>query len=130
RKAIERKELIFITLPLKTVPQDARLIGTLLMAQIHAAVFSFGNMPQEQRPGVSLYVDEVQNFATPDFSELFTEGRKFGIRVAVAHQYRKQLPSFLQDSAMTARTKVCFQTTPEDGRELAHLFPAPAEGVH
>src|SRR5204862_2081582 len=75
------------------------------------------------RPGVSLYVDEFQHFATSDFSELFTEGRKFGVKVTVAHQYRNQLPSYLRDSTMTARTKVVFQTTPDDGREMAQLFP-------
>lgn len=46
------------------------------------------------------------------------------MRVTVAHQYRNQLPSFLRDSTMTARTKVAFQLTPEDGREMAHLFPS------
>ncbi len=122
RKAIENKEVIFIRLPLKTVAQDARLIGTLLIAQIHAAIFSFADIPEQQRPGFSLFVDEFQHFATADFSEMFTEGRKFGVRVTVAHQYRGQLPTFLQQSTMTARTKICFQVTPEDAREMAHLF--------
>lgn len=129
RKSIEQKELIFIRLPLKLVPEDARLIGTLLVAQIHAALFSFVNLPEQQRPGVSLYIDEFQHFSTPDIAELFTEGRKYGMRITVAHQFRGQLPNYLREATMTARTKVVFQSTPEDGRELAHLFPAPSEGV-
>ena len=124
RKAIEQKQIVFVKLPVKTVAQDARLIGTMLLSQIHAAVFSFADIPETQRPGVSLYVDEFQHFATPDFAELLTEGRKFGVRVTVAHQYRGQLPPFLQGSTMTARTKVCFSLTPEDGREMAHVFPS------
>src|SRR5260370_40221675 len=36
RRAIENREVIFIKLPLKTVPQDARLIGTILQSEIHA----------------------------------------------------------------------------------------------
>jgi len=122
RKAIENKEIIFIKLPIKTLGQDARLIGTLLIAQIHAAIFSFSDMPEDKRPGFSLCVDEFQHFATSDFSEMFTEGRKFGVRVTVAHQYRAQLPSFLRESTLTARTKVCFQTVPEDAREMAHFY--------
>lgn len=129
RKAIEEKQIILVRLPIKTVKQDAELIGTIIMTQIHAAVFSFANVPQSKRPGVSLYVDEFQHFTTPDFAELFTEGRKFGVRVTVAHQYRNQLPDYLQDSTMTARTKVCFQMTPEDGREMAHIFPLQEESV-
>src|SRR6185437_3742662 len=99
----------------------------ILLAKLSAAIFSFADVPEAARPGVSLYVDEFQHFCTPDFSELFTEGRKFGVRVTLAHQYRGQLPDFLQESTMTARTKVVFQTTPEDGHKLAHLFPVPAE---
>ena len=126
RAAIENKEILLIKLPLKTLPQDARLIGTILISQIHAAIFSFANLPQDKRPGFSLFVDEFQHFATTDFSEMFTEGRKFGARVCVAHQYRKQLPDYLQSSTMTARTKVIFQTTPEDAREISRLFESQA----
>jgi hypothetical protein len=129
REAAEQKRIVFIKLPVKTVAQDARLIGTILIAQLSAAIFSFADMPEAQRPGLSLYVDEFQHFTTSDFSELFTEGRKFGVKVTVAHQYRNQLPTFLQDATMTARTKVIFQTTVDDGRELGSLFPAPAAGV-
>ncbi|HEY7348098.1 MAG TPA: hypothetical protein VH599_07230 [Ktedonobacterales bacterium] len=124
RKAIEGREIVFVRLPVKTLTQDARLLGTVIIAQLHAALFSFADIPEAQRPGFSLYVDEFQHFATPDFAELFTEGRKFSIRTHVAHQYRGQLPEFLQQSTMTARTKICFQTTPEDGREMAHVYPS------
>src|SRR6266487_2902064 len=124
RKAIEHKQLLFIKLPLKTIKQDAQLIGTIILAQIHAAIFSFADTPRDKRPGVSLYVDEFSHFSTPDFNELFTEGRKYRLRLIIAHQYRNQLPMYLRDSTMSARTKICFQLTPEDGREMAHLFPS------
>ena len=123
RKAIENREIILIRLPIKTLKQDARLIGTVLLTQLHAALFSFADIPEAQRPGFSLVVDECQHFVSGDFAELFTEGRKFGVRLVLAHQYRAQLPDFLQQSTMTARTKICFQVTPEDAREMAHLFP-------
>lgn len=129
RRAIENKEIILIKLPLKIVPEDARLIGTILVSQIDAALFSFVNLPDHKRPGVSLYIDEFQNFVSNDIAELFTEGRKYGMRITVAHQFRGQLPNYLKEATMTAYTKVVFQSTPEDGRELAHLFPAPSEGV-
>jgi hypothetical protein len=124
RKAIEQHQLIFIKLPGKTIPQDAGLVGTILLAQLHAAVFSFADVPEAQRPGVSLYVDEFQHFATSDFAELLTEGRKFGVRLTIAHQNRSQIPNFLQASTMTTRTKVCFRLTPDDSREMAHVFPS------
>jgi len=124
RKAIEAKQIIFIKLPTTNIRHVARLIGTILLAQIEAAVFSFGDIPEAQRPGVSLYMDEFQEFATEDIERLFTQGRKFGMRLTVAHQQRDQLPGFLQSAVMTARTTVCFRLTPEDGREMAHFFPS------
>ncbi len=125
RKAIEQKQIIFIKLPVKQAEQDARLIGTILLAQIHAAIFSFGDIAPDKRPGVSLYMDELQNFATTDIGELFTEGRKFGMRLTIAHQYREQLTASLRGATMTAHTKVCFALTPKDSSEMAHEFPAP-----
>ena len=122
RKAIENKEIIFIKLPVKTLREDAQLIGTMLIAQIHAAIFSFADTPLEKRPGFSLFVDDFQHFATSDFSEMFTEGRKYGSRVAVAHQYREQLPEYLTKATLTARTIITFQATHEDATKLAHLY--------
>jgi hypothetical protein len=122
RATIEQSQLIFITLPTKSLTQDARLIGTALVAQIHAAIFSFANLAPDKRPGVSLYVDEFANFVTPDIVELFTEGRKFSLRLVVAHQFRGQLPEYLREATMTAFTKVCFRLTPDDAHEMSHLF--------
>lgn len=128
RKAIENRELIFIKLPVTTMEQDARLIGTILMAQITAAIFSFVDTPPERRPGVSLYVDEFQNFVTPDVRRLITEGRKYGVRLTIAHQYLGQLPEYLQKPTMGVQTHIVFRSNPEDAKTLGALFPPrPAE---
>lgn len=124
REAIERRDVVLIKLPIKKLNEDARLVGTILISQLHAAIFSFSDIPEAQRPGVSLYVDEFQNFTTPAFSELFSEGRKFGARVSIAHQYRSQLPGFLRESTTTARTVICFHVKPEDSHEMAPFFPS------
>ena len=123
RRLIDQRAVILIKLPIRLLGDDARLLGTVLVSQLHAAIFSYANVPEAQRPGLSLYVDEFQNFATGAFSELFSEGRKFGARVTVAHQYRSQLPGYLQESTKTARTKICFQLTADDAREMAHYYP-------
>jgi hypothetical protein len=116
---------------MRQAKNDAQFIGTLLMAQLQAAIFSFANVPEPQRPGVSLYVDEFQNFATKDFETLITEARKYKVKLNLAHQFRDQIhDKDLQQATMTIRTTVCFQVSPEDSRELARLFPVAAPGVH
>lgn len=122
RKAIEQKQIIFVRLPVKTLKNDAGLVGTMVVAQIHAALFSFANLPEAERPGFSLYIDEFQHFSTRDIEEMFTEGRKFGVRLTVAHQFAGQLADFLQSATMTARTKVVLRPTIDDTTRLAKLF--------
>ena len=82
------------------------------MSQIYATLFSFADLPDNKRPGVSLYIDEFQEFSTPDIGELFTQGRKYGMRITVAHQFRGQLSPELRGATMTAWTKICFQLIP------------------
>lgn len=127
RRAIEQKEILLIRLPVKTLKEDAQLIGTMLIAQIYAAFFSFTDTPQEQRPGFSLFVDDFQHFATSDFADMFTEGRKYGSRVCIAHQFREQLPDYLTKATMTARTIITFQATHEDATKMSHLYPIDAK---
>jgi hypothetical protein len=129
RKAIENREIVFIPLPIKQLGEVAQLVGTILISQLHAALFSFADIPEANRPGVSLFIDEFQHFVTRNIDSLFTEGRKFGMRLTVGHQYRGQLDEapYLKDSTMTARTKVCFQLTLADSRELAGLFQSAGQ---
>jgi hypothetical protein len=70
-----------------------------------------------------VYVDEFQNLATSDFSALFSEGRKFGARIFLVHQWRKQLQAFLQESTKSARTKIVLTTNAEDAVEMSQYFP-------
>ena len=122
QRAIQEQEVIFIRLPYKRMKGFASLIGTILLAQLHAATFAFGEMDWNQRPGYSLYIDEFQNFATSDFAELYKEGRKFGVRITVAHQDRQDLLPENRSATLTASTIVSFQPTPHDALEIAPVF--------
>lgn len=122
RKAIEERKIILIKLPVNEATGDAKLIGTFLMSQLTFALFSFGDTEKSQRPGVTIIIDECQNFTTPDFERLITQGRKFGARLVLAHQFRDQLPPFLQKATMGSRTIVVFRTNLDDASELAPLF--------
>jgi type IV secretory system conjugative DNA transfer VirD4/TraG family protein len=85
--------------------------------------------PTINAEGLSLYIDEFQNFTTGDIEELVTEGRKYGIRLTVAHQIRSKLQDFLKEPTVAMRTKVCFQTTAEDSRAMAPYFPVGGDTI-
>lgn len=122
QRAILEQEVLFIRLPYKRMKSFASLIGTILLAQLHAATFAFGEVDWDQRPGYSLYIDEFQNFTTSDFAELYKEGRKFGVRITVAHQDRQDLLPENRSATLTASTIVSFQPTPHDAVEIAPVF--------
>ena len=121
RRAIEEREVLLVNLP-KRLEEHAALIGTILLADIHAATFSFADMDWDKRPGYSLFLDEFQTFATSDIAELFKEGRKYGARITLAHQDRHDLASENRSATMTASTIACFQTTVADAMELAPII--------
>ena len=122
RRAIEQKEILFLKLPIQTLKQDASLIGTMLIAQLHATIFSFKDIPLANRPTYSIFIDEFQHFVTPDIEEIYTGGRKFGSRLCVAHQIREQIPRYLAKTTIGAQTIICFQTTHDDAADMAPIF--------
>jgi hypothetical protein len=122
RQVMLEGKTILIKLPVTIAKQDARLIGTFILAQIQAAIFGLSDLPDEQRPDTFLGVDEVQNFGVPDLGRLVTEARKYHSLLVVGHQYRDQLPEFLKEPTMACRTICCFRVTPDDAREMAQLF--------
>jgi hypothetical protein len=121
RKAIENNKIILIKLPLKLLHEDTKLVGTLLVSQIRDAIFSFADTPLEKRPTYSIYIDEFQNFISSDIKEIFAEGRKFGVRLCVAHQRPDHLPKELFSATLSAKTKICFRVTEAAG-QLAPIF--------
>ena len=123
RRAIQQHEILLVKLPVKEYKNIATLIGTMLISLIHAATFSFRNIPRAKRPGFSLFVDEFQNFATLDYAELFTEARKYKARQTIAHQHTKQINlEELKEATTTAHTIIAFQTSGNDARIFAPIF--------
>jgi len=122
RKSIDKKEIILIRLPVDDYPETAQIIGTMLIAEIYRAAFSYTDTPREERPGFSVYIDEFQEFVTADIGRMFTNLRKFGCKLCVATQYRDKIEGANKDAVMTANIKVSLSLTPTDARDFASLY--------
>jgi hypothetical protein len=128
RSLIERRQNLFVTLPIneEAYAKSSELVGTMLMSLVYAATFSFADLPEDERPGFSLIVDEFQNFATEDYAKLFAQGRKFKVKQFLAHQYRGQLNDSAsdanRDATLSAGTKIAFRVTEPDSRAIGSLF--------
>lgn len=90
--------------------------GTLLTSLIWMAAYQRTKIPEPKRRDFFLYVDEFQNFATPQFTDITSEGRKFHISLIASHQNIAQVAdrSILKIVAGNASTIICLKASPDD----------------
>ena len=104
-----------------------QLIGSLVVAKAWQAASHRARLPQHQRIDAGLYLDEGQNFLTLPypFEDMLAEARGYRLSLAFAHQNLAQLPRDLREGiSANARSKVIFNASPEDARELErHTSP-------
>jgi len=75
----------------KVGEDNSSVFGVLIMAKIQLAALKRARMKQEDRRDFYLYVDEFQNFATPVFSQILSEARKYRLNAILAHQTTSQI---------------------------------------
>jgi hypothetical protein len=80
------------------------------------AAYQRTKIPEKQRKDFFVYVDEFQNFATPQFGAITSEGRKFRISLIVSHQNIAQIEDkdLVKVIAGNAATIICLKANPED----------------
>lgn len=103
-------------------PEGARLMGSILLALIWQAAQERTRLPQSQRHPVMLYLDEFQEIVRlGDLADALGRARGLGVAfAALAHQSLTQLsPSMRQAVMAHARSRVCFQLSPQDAKEIA-----------
>lgn len=105
-------------------PDNASLLGAVLVNQLLIASLSRKRLPPEQRRPFHLYVDEYQTFATKTFPELQSEARKYAIDTVVAHQYRDQLDLENIGSSLNVANLVALRVSGKDAIELSTQFDA------
>jgi len=90
--------------------------GTILTSIIWMAAYQRTKISENKRRDFFLYVDEFQNFATPRFSEITSEGRKFRIGLIASHQNIAQVEDqkILKVVAGNANTIICLKASPDD----------------
>lgn len=103
-------------------PEGARLMGSILLALIWQAAQERTKLPQSARHPVLLYLDEFQDVVRlGDLSDALGRARGLGVAfAALAHQSLTQLtPSMRQAVMAHSRSRVCFQLSPQDAKDIA-----------
>ncbi|MGW7514165.1 type IV secretory system conjugative DNA transfer family protein [Streptomyces sp. NPDC054796] len=111
--------------------ETARLMGSLVVARTWQATTRRASTAQSQRRDAGLYLDEAHNFLTLPYplEDMLAEARSYRLSMTLAHQYLRQLPREVEEGTSTnARTKIFFNSSPEDARHLArHTQPRLTE---
>jgi hypothetical protein len=107
--------------------ETAHLMGSIAVARTWQAATGRARISQGQRPDAGLYLDEAHNFLNLPYAleDMLAEARGYRLSMTLAHQYLRQLPKELEEGISTnARTKIFFNSSPEDARHLArHTEP-------
>ncbi len=99
--------------------ENASFFGSMFVTKIKQAGMARADLPEAARNDFYLYVDEFHNLVTATFINLFSEARKYGICLTVAHQYTAQLlPAVLATVLGNVATIVVFRVGGEDAMKL------------
>ena len=108
--------------------ENSNFLGLILVPRILMAAMSRSDTPEDQRRDFYLYVDEFQNFATPDFATILSEARKYKLNLVVANQFIGQMEEEVKNAVFgNVGTKISFRVGVTDANYLQHEF-APTFG--
>jgi hypothetical protein len=103
--------------------ENSTFLGLLMIPKILAAAMSRVDIPEADRRDFYLYVDEFQNFATPDFAVILSEARKYHLGLTVANQFIGQMDEEVKNAIFgNVGTKICFRLGVTDANFIQREF--------
>jgi len=129
RKIMDEGKILLVNLAKGELGEEnSNFLGLLLVPRILMAAMSRADVPMEQRRDFYFYVDEFQNFATPDFAVILSEARKYRLGLCVANQFIGQVEDEVKNAVFgNVGTKISFRVGVSDANFLAHEY-APVFG--
>ena len=121
---MDEGKILLIHLPKGAIGEEnVSFLGLVLVPRILMAAMSREDIPEAQRRDFYLYVDEFQNFATPDFAQILSEARKYHLNLVVANQFIGQMEDEVKNAVFgNVGTIVAFRVGTSDANYLVHEF--------
>jgi hypothetical protein len=119
---LAKKRIVLVNLNRGLIgPQAAKLLGSLLLAQLWQAVLRRGKVPVRQRHPATVVVDEWQDYTGAlDFGEVLAQSRGLGVGFTLAHQHLGQLSPSLRAAVLAnARSRLSYRPAPRDTAAIA-----------
>ncbi len=124
RKIMDEGKILLINLAKgKIGEENSNFLGLILVPRILISAMSRQEIAEEDRRDFYLYVDEFQNFATPDFAQILSEARKYKLNLTVANQFIGQMEEEVKNAVFgNVGTLVAFRVGVTDANYLQHEF--------
>ncbi|OGH05198.1 MAG: hypothetical protein A2W22_05895 [Candidatus Levybacteria bacterium RBG_16_35_11] len=124
RKVMDEGKILLVSLSKgKIGEENSSFLGLILVPKILVAAMSRQDIPEERRRDFYLYVDEFQNFATPDFAQILSEARKYRLNLIVANQFVGQMEEDVKNAIFgNVGTLVSFRVGVTDANYLQHEY--------
>jgi hypothetical protein len=126
-EVMSQKKILLIDLAKgKIGEENSNFLGLILVPRILAAAMSRHKLlGKEDFPPFYLYVDEFQNFATPDFATILSEARKYKLSLTVAHQFVAQLSDEIKNAIFGNVGTMCVYRVGTDDAEYLETYFEP-----
>lgn len=124
RQVMDEGKILLVNLSKgKIGEENSSFLGLILVPRILMAALSRQNIPLDQRRDFYLYVDEFQNFATPDFAVILSEARKYRLSLTVANQFLGQIDQEVKDAVIgNVGSLISFRVGVSDAQFLQSEF--------
>ncbi len=124
RQAMDEGKILLINLAKgKIGEENSSFLGLVLVPKLLIAAMSRQDVSEDNRRDFYLYVDEFQNFATPDFAQILSEARKYRLNLTVANQFIGQMEEEVKNAVFgNVGTLVSFRVGVADASYLQHEF--------
>jgi len=124
RKIMDEGKILLINLAKgKIGEENSNFLGLILVPKILIAAMSRQEVEEENRRDFYLYVDEFQNFATPDFAQILSEARKYRLNLTVANQFIGQMEEEVKNAVFgNVGTLIAFRVGVTDANYLQHEY--------
>ncbi len=117
QEIMDSGKILLVNLSKGELGEDySAFFGTVLVSLIWTAAYQRTKVAPSARRDFFVYVDEFQNFATPRFAEITSEGRKFRVSLIASHQNVAQIGDSAVLKVLTgnASTLISLAASPDD----------------
>lgn len=124
RRVMDEGKILLVNLAKgKVGEENSNFLGLILVPRILISAMSRQEIPEEKRRDFYLYVDEFQNFATPDFAQILSEARKYRLNLIVANQFIGQMEEEVKNAVFgNVGSLIAFRVGVTDANYLQHEF--------